>query len=406
MNDHALQGDSSVDERHSHHDESPKQAELNARAMHERTKELQTKREALYRERKKIDVEGLNHYRRWVRCNQQYLLLQKRMENTAGLLVLDANNTVQLQNVSTLLALDTERVNAQLAMTQIQKRLLETQEALKEFYIEGAKLMGIEEEPVFARQMQWFAEQEKREYKTRKDLGEQMLKRAIDNLKIQPSHLSQITHSHLFVFTMADAFFFLGDGNGSWIMTDPPEFSSAGTETSGSNTTRIKILTPGRHGARQQALELITASMDKQKIAHLQSQLNEKLAAFKHEETKLNTNMASWVALNDLSKHVKEEFPEVKDAIDLSSYKATNLLAASKLIMHHDIHINEVMASMKKNYKQIFRLLEEAQAVVDQLKQDDKDNEKHEEVLKALDKPRADWEITIKRMAAIMQRLA
>lgn len=116
--------------------------------------------------------------------------------------------------------------------------------------------------------------------------------------------------------------------------------------------------------------------------------------------------MASWVALNDLSKHVKEEFPEVKDAIDLSSYKATNLLAASKLIMHHDIHINEVMASMKKNYKQIFRLLEEAQAVVDQLKQDDKDNEKHEEVLKALDKPRADWEITIKRMAAIMQRLA
>lgn len=151
--------------------------------MHERTKELQTKREALYRERKKIDVEGLNHYRRWVRCNQQYLLLQKRMENTAGLLVLDANNTVQLQNVSTLLALDTERVNAQLAMTQIQKRLLETQEALKEFYIEGAKLMGIEEEPVFARQMQWFAEQEKREYKTRKDLGEQMLKRAIGETK-------------------------------------------------------------------------------------------------------------------------------------------------------------------------------------------------------------------------------
>ncbi|KAG9653317.1 hypothetical protein KCU95_g5412, partial [Aureobasidium melanogenum] len=36
---------------------------------------------------------------------------------------------------------------------------------------------------------------------------------------------------------MADALFFLGDGNGSWIMTDPPEFSSAGTETSGSNSS-------------------------------------------------------------------------------------------------------------------------------------------------------------------------
>lgn len=36
---------------------------------------------------------------------------------------------------------------------------------------------------------------------------------------------------------MADALFFLGDGNGSWIMTDTPEFSSAGTETSGSNVS-------------------------------------------------------------------------------------------------------------------------------------------------------------------------
>ncbi|KAG9559400.1 hypothetical protein KCU71_g5981, partial [Aureobasidium melanogenum] len=146
-------------------------------------------------------------------------------------------------------------------------------------------------------------------------------------------------------------------------------------------------------------------SMDKQKTANLQSQLNEKLAAFKHEEATINRNMASWVALNDLSKHIKEEFPEVKDAIDLSSYKATSLLAASKLIMHHDIHINEVMAKMKENYKQICRMLEEAQAIVDQLKQGDKDNKRYEEVLKALDKPRADWEITIKRMAAVMQRL-
>ncbi|KAH0386007.1 hypothetical protein KCU92_g3042, partial [Aureobasidium melanogenum] len=146
-------------------------------------------------------------------------------------------------------------------------------------------------------------------------------------------------------------------------------------------------------------------SMDKQKIAHLQSQLNEKLTAFKYEQSKINQNMASWVALNDLSKHIKDEFPEVQDAIDLSSSEATGLLAATKLIMHHDIHINEVMAKMKENYKQICTMLEEAQAIVDQLKEGDKDNKRYEKVLKALDKPRADWEITIKRMAAIMQRL-
>lgn len=35
---------------------------------------------------------------------------------------------------------------------------------------------------------------------------------------------------------MADTFF-LGDGSGSWIMTDPPELSSTGTETSGSDVS-------------------------------------------------------------------------------------------------------------------------------------------------------------------------
>ncbi|KAH0340585.1 hypothetical protein KCU81_g6791, partial [Aureobasidium melanogenum] len=147
------------------------------------------------------------------------------------------------------------------------------------------------------------------------------------------------------------------------------------------------------------------ASMDAQKIAHLQLQLNEKLAAFKHEEANINKNMASWVALNDLSKRIKEVFPEVKDVIDLSSPEAASALAGSKLILNHDIRINQVMASMRENFKQICKMLEEAQAIVDQLKQDNKDNKRYEEVLKALDKPRADWAITIRRMAAIMQRL-
>jgi hypothetical protein len=61
--------------------------------------------------------------------------------------------------------------------------------------------------------------------------------------------------------------------------------------------------------------------------------------------------------------------------------------------MHHDIHINEVTRRMKENYKQICKIVEgaQAQAIVDQLKQGDKDNKRYEEVLKFK-------EIFIKRM--------
>ncbi|KAK6000496.1 hypothetical protein QM012_003742 [Aureobasidium pullulans] len=147
------------------------------------------------------------------------------------------------------------------------------------------------------------------------------------------------------------------------------------------------------------------ASTDKQNVAHLQALLNERLAAFKNEEAKLKANMGFWVALTDLSKHLKQEFPELRDAIDISSFRALNQLDCSKLILHHDIHIIQALASMKENYKQIRRILGEAQEIVDQLKPIDKHNKNLEEVLKGLEKPRADWEKTIKKMATIIEKL-
>lgn len=147
--------------------------------MHERTLELEIERKTLYQEMKRIDVENQNYFREWRRCNRQYLRLQKRTGDMEESLVLNIGNTAQLQQTATLLALETQMANAQLAMMQIQKGLLEIHAALKEIYIEGAKLLGVEEKPNFARQMQWFAKEEKRQQEMWKDLGEKMLERAI-----------------------------------------------------------------------------------------------------------------------------------------------------------------------------------------------------------------------------------
>ncbi|KAG9653810.1 hypothetical protein KCU64_g7637, partial [Aureobasidium melanogenum] len=147
--------------------------------IRERAMELESQAQTLSREMDKIDTEGHQHYREWNRYNRRYLRLQKRTGNTAEPLVLNIDNTAQLQQASDLLALDAQRANPQLAMTQIRQRLLEIQAELKKMYIEFAMLLGSQESPGFAKDMQWFSEEEKRHHKMRKELGEQMLKRAI-----------------------------------------------------------------------------------------------------------------------------------------------------------------------------------------------------------------------------------
>ncbi|KAG9568756.1 hypothetical protein KCU71_g558, partial [Aureobasidium melanogenum] len=139
---------------------------------------LESQAQLLSREMEKIDAEGHQHYRAWNRYNRRYLRLQKRMGNPAEPLVLDIDDTAQLQKASDLLAFDTQRANAQLAMTQIRQRLLEIQAELRKMYIEFAMLLGSKESPGFAKDMQWFAKEEKRHHKMRKELGEQMLERA------------------------------------------------------------------------------------------------------------------------------------------------------------------------------------------------------------------------------------
>ncbi|KAG9529404.1 hypothetical protein KCU93_g3461, partial [Aureobasidium melanogenum] len=179
MNDHAHEGDRPADEGDSHHDDTPViQPDPDTKTRHERAMELESQAKTLSREMDKIDAEGHQHYREWNRYNRRYLRLQKRMGNTTEPLDLDIDDAAQLQKVSDLLAFDTQRANSQLAMTQIRQRLLAIQAELRKMYIEFSMLLGSQESPGFAKDMQWFAEEEKRHHNMRKKLGEQMLERA------------------------------------------------------------------------------------------------------------------------------------------------------------------------------------------------------------------------------------
>ncbi|KAG9559401.1 hypothetical protein KCU71_g5980, partial [Aureobasidium melanogenum] len=192
MNDHAHENDHPTGEGDSHRDDTSSTPA--AKARYERAMELESQAQTLSREMDKIDAEGHQHYREWNRYNRRYLRLQKRTGNTAEPLVLNIDNTAQLQQASALLALDAQRANTQLAMTQIRQRLLEIQAELKKMYIEFAMLLGSQESPGFAKDMQRFSEEEKRHHKMRKELGEQMLKRAIVQV-LRPLALTTPTQS-------------------------------------------------------------------------------------------------------------------------------------------------------------------------------------------------------------------
>ncbi|KAH0340587.1 hypothetical protein KCU81_g6793, partial [Aureobasidium melanogenum] len=179
MNDHALEGDVSVDARDAHQDKIPfDPSAMTIKARHERAMEVTSQAKKLAQEMEKIDAEGPQHYREWNRCNRRYLRLQKRMGNVEEPLILDFDDTAQLQKASDLLALDTQRANAQLAMVQIRQRMLEIEAEIKELYIEFTILTGGRATSSFAKDLEWFVEEEKRHHKIRKDLGEQMLKSA------------------------------------------------------------------------------------------------------------------------------------------------------------------------------------------------------------------------------------
>ena len=144
------------------------------------------------------------------------------------------------------------------------------------------------------------------------------------------------------------------------------------------------------------------------KITRLQANLDEKLAELRHEERSLRVDMQKWVLLTGMNDHIKTQIPEIHNAIDLLSTEARSLLNASSLVVNQDTHCVQVQASMNSNYKRICEIFEEAQAIISQLEIIDKDYKKYavmKGLLNGLDKPRGDWELTIKKLAGIIRQL-
>ncbi|KAK6000497.1 hypothetical protein QM012_003743 [Aureobasidium pullulans] len=174
------EGDGSGDDKDSQHTATPlNRPVVDAKTILDETEELLSQSEILWDEMVRIDAEGLQHHREWNRCNRRYLRLQERMVNRTEPLILDINDITQLQDASSLLALDTQRAKVQLTMTKIQNRMLEINAALRKMHMEFVTMLGVQDDPRVARQMQRFAEKEKQLHRMRKELGEKLLKRAL-----------------------------------------------------------------------------------------------------------------------------------------------------------------------------------------------------------------------------------
>jgi hypothetical protein len=118
--------------------------------------------------------------------------------------------------------------------------------------------------------------------------------------------------------------------------------------------------------------------------------------------------MEHWVALTGLNDHIKTHFPNLKEPIDLASPGAANELDASKLVMQQDVYLVQIQAMMKRNYKKICEIFEEAQGIIDRMKTSGKDCQKYAEIRGILDglaEPRVKWEKTIKDIASIIRQL-
>ena len=144
--------------------------------MKERANELERQRDMISEELLRARIEGSVRCQEWFKCNRRYLRKQKQMGSLLEPLVLDIDDTTQLQQASQLLALDTQRANLQLSITQLQRKLLDLLEAWDGVFAQYCKLLGVEREP---HQIKWFEAKKKEAQEMIRDLGQTMLRAAI-----------------------------------------------------------------------------------------------------------------------------------------------------------------------------------------------------------------------------------
>lgn len=138
--------------------------------------ELKAQRDMISKELLRTRVESSIRCQEWFRCNRRYLRKQKQMGSLVEPLVLDIDDPSQLQQASQLLALDTQRVNLQLSITQLQRKLVDLLEAWDGVFVQYCKLLGVEKE---LHQIKWFEAKKKEAQEMIRELGQTMLRAAI-----------------------------------------------------------------------------------------------------------------------------------------------------------------------------------------------------------------------------------
>ncbi|TIA09960.1 hypothetical protein D6C81_08495 [Aureobasidium pullulans] len=140
-------------------------------------------------------------------------------------------------------------------------------------------------------------------------------------------------------------------------------------------------------------------------IMHLEAQLDQKLYDLRVEEANLNGNTESWLRLACMHQELKKEFPNINEPIDLSSAEAQMLIDCATLMVKNDLATLQMQVAMKGNYKQIKKMMVEAQAILDQLIAINPADRKYEEIentLQIKSGPGRGWEGFIKRMALVI----
>ncbi|THY55100.1 hypothetical protein D6C97_05540 [Aureobasidium pullulans] len=140
-------------------------------------------------------------------------------------------------------------------------------------------------------------------------------------------------------------------------------------------------------------------------IMHLEAQLDEKLYDLSVEEANLKGNTESWLRLARMHQELKKEFPNINEPIDLSSPEAQMLIDCATLMVKNDLATLQMQVAMKENYKQIRKMMVEAQTILDQLIAIYPADRKYEEIgntLKVKSGPGRGWEGFIKRMALVI----
>ncbi|KAI5238550.1 hypothetical protein E4T43_07295 [Aureobasidium subglaciale] len=145
-----------------------------------------------------------------------------------------------------------------------------------------------------------------------------------------------------------------------------------------------------------------------QMLSRLEASLMEEVHQLRVQEAKLKANTESWSALVHLKDTLRAGFPDFGEPIDLGSPESADLIDCNYLLVQNDIHTARAFAGMKENYKEIKKILDRAQLIVDELAESDSENHVYSEMVKVLRgvdglvEPRADWEILIKKLAALI----